>query len=250
MSTEQPRFVSPHIEKTGGISLMKFFIDLYGPEMVYQYMPETGFIRADKNPTVARLNPKSERIKSLLLANPLSRKMYPFLRRLIHNAEHPISVCEVPDNFAIIHGHFSPAEAPVKDAKLITVFREPLVRTLSHYNYWVEAEQKGAQTAEWFSPHMSFAEFALNEHMVNFQSKRIGPAGIGQFEHIGITEDLSAYCKIFDPEGCVPLPWLNKTHTMRQEGNNFDPNFISEYNDHHSDDIELYQSALDTIYSR
>ena len=79
----ESRFLSLHIEKTGGVSLRKFFIDLYGPREVYFFNPNTGFTSAESFPGLARMTPWGERIRYGLLENPLTRRLYPPLRRFI-----------------------------------------------------------------------------------------------------------------------------------------------------------------------
>ncbi len=190
------RFVSSHIEKTGGISMKRFFVDLYGPEQVFSYHPKRDrFVRADQDPVMGRLTPESYKIKSLLLSNSLGRWVYPYMRKLIKAVERPVFQMGIPEEFSVIHGHFSPSDVDISDARLVTVFREPLERTVSHYRFWKDCLVRGEPTPEWFNAGMSFEDFALSSHMSNFQSRRIGEGGLEQFEHVGATEKLSDFCR-------------------------------------------------------
>jgi len=236
------RFVSSHIEKTGGISMKKFFVDLYGSEQVFWYHPyEDGFVRADQDPTMRRLNTGSFKVKALLLASPAGRLLYPYACRLIHKMEKPAFQKEAPEEFTVIHGHFSPSDVDVSDARLVTVFREPLERVVSHYGYWRDSLNRGQPVPSWFDSNMSFGDFALSSHMSNFQSSSVGRGGFDQFDHVGVTGKLGDYCRYFDPEKTVVLLWLNKS--LSKKGQDLDSGFVEEFRAKNETDYKYYEQA-------
>ena len=124
------RYVSLHVEKTAGISMRRFFDQRYGPENVYHYIPGEGFIRSDNDPTVARLNPQVDRIKRVLVQAP---GVYRVLRKLLHATEKKEVLRDLPVDFCVIHGHFTYEQMRAVPGSFVTVMREPIERTASHY---------------------------------------------------------------------------------------------------------------------
>lgn len=239
------RYLSVHIEKTGGLSLRRFFVDLYGPQEVFFYDTSNGFIRADQLPAMKRLTPRVDRVKMLLLVNPVSRLLYPYIRKVIKALENPTVETQIPEEFSIIHGHFSPGDIAVDNAKLVTVFREPLNRTLSHFRFWLDSHAKGISLPSWFDPEMHFEDFALSSHMSNLQARYVGEDGLEQFEHVGVTRQLNEYCQFFDPTQSTPLPWLNRSRkTFTPDLNEA---FIKQFRSNNVLDYAFYSQALERV---
>ena len=232
------RLLSVHIPKTGGISLQKFWMDLYGPEHVYIYNGE-GFVRSDLLPGAKRLNPKAERIKIFLYRNPIGQKLYPVLRKALHRMERTVADPDPPKDFSVIHGHFMPHQVEVSNPKLVTVLRNPLARTISHYRFLLSSAKKGDKTPEWLDS-ASFADFIRREEFINFQAKYLGLKGPSGLWQIGITEELEAYCRIFDPKGSISLPKLNIGVARFP---NIEQVLVEEFKEENKTDYKLYKEA-------
>lgn len=234
------RLLSVHIPKTGGISLLKFWMDLYGCENVYQHHTRRGFIRSDQLPGAGRLNPKAEKIKKVLFTNPYGQKIYPTLRTILHALEKKPYNPNPPEDFAIIHGHFQPDELVLPNTKFVTVMREPLDRAMSNYVFWISMYKKGDKMPAWFSDKTSFREFVGNSEQINFQATYLNGRGLDSFAHVGVTEDLEGYSRIFDPEGKVILQKLNKAVIATPF---IEPDLVEEFKEANKIDYALYQNA-------
>jgi len=233
-SLRNDRIVSIHIEKTAGTSLLDFFCKVYGPQNVFFYHPKIGFLRQDKDPARLRRSYLGDWLKSILLQCP---SLYKLMRGTIHKRERQTIDFTIPSTFSVIHGHFSPDDFSVNAASYVTVFRDPLQRTRSHF----DDMKKWRGVVSNSCADLSFEEFALHESMVNFQTKRIRGKDLCSFCHFGITEDFDRYCRNFDRSGCIGLRRFNQSKKPNKIS--VSPSFLRRFEIAHREDIQLYQRA-------
>lgn len=228
------KIISMHIEKTGGTSMMRFFCDLYGPENVYFYHPRVGFKRQDQDSAYLRRTVIGDVIKDIVRRCP---RIYRTIRASLHRRESKSSEYKVPQNFSVIHGHFSYGDICVPGAMYVTVLREPLQRNRSHF----DDVSKWNGVVYTPSSKLSYSQFAFHESLVNFHAKRIGVHGLKPFSYVGMTERLEEYCRLFDPYGRVRLQKLNKSLTPSVSEPQHD--FLSRFMNTHALDYKLYSEA-------
>ena len=217
MSSETEKIVSIHIPKTGGTSLRDFFCKLYGDDKIIYYYPEgTGLYRA-KDYRLSIANPRIDRLKSLLVAHTQGQKLLNLLIRMRHNKKAPQLTFEnLPNDWTILHGHFNSDMLPgniTESAKKVTVIRNPLKRALSQYKFFLtRPDVVGKQP--WFFRGMTLEDFLLADHVTNFQTQFLGNDKLENFDHVGITENLSDYKRFFDIYGNIPIGRLNTTDSV------------------------------------
>lgn len=136
---------SVHVPRTGGSSLRKFWIDLYGPEKVLLYSRETErFHRAEDDGMLSRANPVLYFLRDIMVACNLNR-FYRLIRDLDYQRRR-VKEYSGGDysEFRVIHGHFPPVlitDLVKGDVSFVTVIRDPLERTLSAYFFYANWRQ-------------------------------------------------------------------------------------------------------------
>jgi len=251
MLLENQRILSLHVPKTAGTTLREYYQSLYGPENAYLYLEATDtIIRSDQEGGLS--NPALRLFKRALFTTEQGRDLYlQFMNtsRLAkglkrHFSEPATDLIEIPNEFSIIHGHFKYDKfESIPNAKLVTVVREPLSRTVSEYNYHKWRSSVGFQTPNWFDPKMAFLEFAMLERMQNYQSSLIGNT-LDRYVHTGTTCNLNKYVEFFDPDCRVKLTWAN-IGSSRFSDPELDESTMKKFRQANEQDYELFQRVIE-----
>lgn len=243
MHQEKP-IANVHIPRTGGSSLRAFWIDLYGPEQVLLYSIKTEeFHFAADDGMFNRASPALYFFRDILAACKMG-KIYNLVRRLDRQRREATRYSdELPSEFRIIHGHFSPKFVLKKfgDVRLVTVVRDPLERTLSGYFFLRKLESVDPQSMPpWYTSGMPFHEFAFLEPMVNYQTKFLETNDLHIFDYVGTSNDLERFCRYFDPGNKVTVHNLNTARRWQVE---LEPDFHQRFMKENAADYELYDCA-------
>lgn len=249
-SEKESPFISVHINKTGGTSLRKFYVDVFGKDRVYFYYPNEGGLHkaSDERAELLISRPILYWARDILIQSELGRQLY----QLLHNIRqakrvksiHILQQSDLPEDFAVVHGHFQPdyLGQTIPKGRMVTVLREPIARAESNYRYWKRLAAIGHQIPEtWFDPTMSFEDYAEYPDMVNFQSKALVGFSLSSFTQVGVTERLDCFCRFFDPKGRVPLLRLNVTRAVGRV--DISDSFRAKFQNMNYLDYALYREA-------
>ena len=132
------KHISLHIEKTGGTSLTKYYMDMFGPENVLIYNPVDDNVARSSEVANIRTKTIFERVKQLSLVQPFLPHISFLLIKYRKKNIKSIPVSDLPDDFVVIHGHFlaDKFNEQLPDALITVVIRHPLDRMLSHFAHW------------------------------------------------------------------------------------------------------------------
>lgn len=242
MSLERP-IASVHIPRTGGSSVRKFWLDLYGPDKVWLYSIDTGgFHSPVEDGIFSRGNPTLYFIRDILATARLSR-LYRLINQIAYQRREAKKSIDLPPDFRVVHGHFSPDFIMNKAGgiRLVTVIRDPLERTLSGYFFLRNLEPvEDKRMPPWYKRGMSFEEFAFSKEMVNYQTKFLGDHNLSIFDLVGTTDQLECFCRFFNPRGGVGVSRLNSSNRPRIC---LTEDFLSCFRDTYSLDYNLYETA-------
>jgi hypothetical protein len=195
------KHVSLHIEKTGGLTVKKFLVNLYDPKRVYFYSSVAGgFYRSDNTRSmfkIAPINPIADKI--VAYAVYLNRNL-PTERFLTSAAMYGdkgvIKASQLPSNWIATHGHFNSDlfESLTENPFRTVVLRDPLERMISHYADWKQSRG----FTNWrvniaFDTEITFRDFACMSELNNFQSKVLGKIPIEKFDVVGTTKNLDRF---------------------------------------------------------
>jgi hypothetical protein len=184
-----------------------------------------------------------------MASNKVGNILYKTLRSHIRRPQGQTEYT-IPKELAVVHGHFSidHFKETIPEGRLVTVLREPLARTISHYRFFKREKIIGGFTLPWFTLNMPFEEFAFHPEMQNVQAcyLRMAP-DLSQFEHVGITERMDCFCHHFDPEHTIQVPYLNTTGS---ELFLLSEQFIEAFKTHHSLDYALYEQAVQQVMNK
>ena len=249
MNPENKSYVSIHIPRTGGTSLREFFPRLFGPENTYFYYPNMGgLFRSDNQPVhFVQFNPRMQKLRDLMLYSKPGQLLYSDLYEVLNMLRKDRKIT-LPDGGKIIHGHFRPSRIELHNHLLITVVRDPLERTKSHYRWINQAIEEGLKSPAtyWFNPQMTFEDFALSERLVNFQAKWIG-SNLDQFHHVGITENIDKYVAQLTPTGNNLL--LNRLNCFERTIEiSTSSQFLEKFKQIYKDDYNIYNEAMSRIH--
>lgn len=237
----QPQFISEHIPRTGGTSLRKFFGEVFPKDKVYFYYSGGVFTSQETSSLVMRY-PFLSLVKSKLLYSNVGTRIYKFLRNFTPRQNlHQI----IDTSPTIIHGHqtIRKFKNQYPQAQLITVVRDPLERAVSHYFYIDQYQHSGWAIPKWskgINTDLPLDEFLLSEQIINFQAKAIDPHKLGDFTFIGVTEQLSHYCQLFDSSGNIPIPKINE---INRPPYSIAKNVRDKFKQLNRDDYLLHESA-------
>lgn len=244
MSLEDEKIItSIHIPKTAGISLKKFWVDLYGVENTFFLYPNKGGLyRASSEGTFRQPSPAMYQIKNILLSTEIGRLLYKVLYKNTKTKTATIDEKLLPVECKVVHGHFTPNhfKNTITDARLVTVLRDPLERAKSHYKY-LEAHSKiMAIDPQYFIRGMSFEDFTMLPYQINFQSSYLNDLSLSSFDAVGTVNDLNCYCKKFDLNEKLQVAKLNTTI-----GEVFvSEQFKEKFKKMNRNDYDLYTEAL------
>lgn len=246
LSIEKP-IASVHIPRTGGSSVRKFWLDFYGSDKVWLYSIDTGgFHRAAEDGIFSRGNPALYFVRDILVTSRLSR-LYRLINQIAHQRREARKSIDLPPDFRVVHGHFSPNFIMGKagDVRLVTVIRDPLERTLSGYFFLRNLEPvEDRRMPPWYKPDMPFEEFAFLDDMINYQTKFLKGYDLSLFDLVGTTDQLACFCRFFDPQGRVGVARLNSSNRPEMR---LTEDFLSHFRDTYSLDYNLYEAAQQRV---
>ena len=242
--------IHTHIEKTAGTSLLKFFENTVGKKNIAFYDPTTDSIIRVSDLGVS---PSNDLIDKLQLKSyafwPYAKQFYFKVRSSKRYAK------SIPDNIAIVHGHFSANrfDTMLPDVIRTVVIRDPLKRMHSHYDHWKRAKGRN----QWrimvpYDSHMTFEKFALLPEMQNYQKQALAGKDLKSFDLVGVTERLDTFTQAFYnvlvKEGYVKKNALSTTIeklNLHRKNHQVKTSMFEEvFKKFHKEDYELYKKAL------
>lgn len=247
MLTERP-IASIHIPRTGGSSVRKFWLDTYGSDKVWLYSLDTGgFHRAAEDGIFNRANPAFYFMRDILAASKLGR-LYELINQIAHQRRESKKSADLPSDFRVVHGHFSPdfIMGKVGEVSLVTVIRDPLERALSGYFFLRNLESvEKKRMPPWYRLGMKFEEFAFLDEMTNYQTKFLEGNDLSLFDLVGTTDQLECFCRVFDSQGRVSVSRLNSSNRPDIQ---LTEDFLYNFRDAHALDYNLYEAAQQRVF--
>jgi hypothetical protein len=173
----------------------------------------------------------------------------PLYRAVRNTLEHSRSIdpAKFTDtDFRVMTGHFNADrvdEWGLDGIPAVTVVREPLERSWSHYQHWKRTQGRFVRRNTLpYSDDTTFETFAMDERHKDYQSRFLGGLTL---DHIGVSEQLPA---LFEELG-LRVPDADALHL--NAGNHgdmpeFDSGFARDFVDQNRKDYELFQKAHDT----
>jgi len=157
--------VSVHIPKTGGVTFREWLEAWAGDRLVHDYAdrplaPEPAFARVRRR-----------------LARP-----------------------SLPPGTRVVHGHFraSKYRRSHPDARLVTWFRDPIERLVSHYHYWQRVpDLDNATCRRLLDEKLSLVEFARIPEMRDVHSRFLDGVPVSAFAFVGLTEAYDESLRLF-----------------------------------------------------
>jgi hypothetical protein len=261
--------VFTHIEKTGGVSVDWSCEQALGKRDIYIYSPKTDRFAKDSDNAVPMTSPVLEFFRSAIaapvvgtvIANIWAGSDRVYRSRLTKKYPN----LEIPDDAKLITGHFvaDQFEHLLEGRQQVRgiMFREPLDRMISHYNYWhrdrggddwrVRVPFRRGQDFQQY-----FEEFAMLPEHQNHQVNALGGLDINQFDVVGVTELTDEFIEAFlqrlaqegltlaGQENDFPKQHLNKNmmrKKIRKEA--LTDQFKRDFELYHSRDYALYEQA-------
>jgi len=155
-----------------------------------------------------------------------------------------------------IHGHFLPAKfltltsAGKCEMKFITWLRDPVERLFSHYHYFMRSydpSTAGPLFRKIVEDKWSLETFCFSEEYKNFYSKYLWNFPYDRFDFVGLTEfyedDLRQFSERFLKTEAKAYR-MNCAVESKIAGHRIDPGFRREVENFHSEDVALYNRAL------
>lgn len=244
-----------HIEKTGGTTV-KAAVEARIPRdkiLIYEAEEDT-VIRASET-LVNHTSPLVNAVRATIRKSPLLlpiRMTYLKLRDAHENGS-KTSASTPPNEFEVIYGNFKADrfDGVVDNPRLVTVFRDPLARTVSHFLQWRQTRGTAVlRDGLAYDSSTSFEEFAFSDAMQNFQSNTLGSKQLDDFEHVGVTEHLGKFLFTLDlvNEESTTLRLNASPNSDKSDLAVLDSDvFQRDYEAANSRDYELYFSALEQI---
>lgn len=229
--------------------MRKVIIDTYGASNVLTYNPITDRLLRASDRVIAtekRHQAAAERLASTSLLFPLAKAGLAIARKI--QSRNSFEVDDLPDDFRVITGHFSGAKfedvLPPEAAEYISVLRDPLKRTKSHFEHWKRSHGLAQfRIMVPFDSKMEFNEFAFLPELQNYQAQAIGMA-LSEYRLVGTLDYLSEF---MEELGLVQseqeVPNFNRGHYNRTS--NYSPDFVSRFEEFHNQDYELFQAVQD-----
>src|SRR5581483_287229 len=160
-----------------------------------------------------------------------------------------IDPSDLPPEFSVICGHFMGGRfeeiLPPEAASYISVVRNPLDRRMAHFRHWQRTHGRANfRLGLPYKPDVDFQHFAFLPELQNYQATtlQIDPERyrcIGTLEH---------FPEFLEELGCTPntnkTPHIGKTN--RTSPIALPQGFVSQFEDFHRADYELYQRTLET----
>lgn len=245
----QKLHLSIHIENTTGSSFVAQLGKLYGPDCLFLYdnQSETFTRLSDAPVTIGQNVLKTGR--DLLEKAPLVNKLIPGPEAGSSSLEgYPLN--ELPEEAAAVHGHFTPDlfDGAVESTLLTIVLREPLERMVRQYRDWVRREGR----VDWriplaYDPDLTFREFAFLKAYRNYQSKYLGDKRLGDFDVVGVLDQLEIHLCQIRGEDWSQVPIQNKKagygRFLKDKKLGLTPELIEEFKEYHLKDYAIYNQA-------
>lgn len=236
---------------------MDFFANVYKKRNILIYSIDTNEIfRANNWVMQIRFSPFINQIRT----KSFFKKLNPFINKtalfFLNSSDGKKQLDDFDNNWNLINGHFNADkfDTQIQNPFRTIIFREPLERTISHFRYWEKS--KGILNHRINIPYdqgISFRDFALNQQLVNFQSKSLGGMSIGDFDVVGITENMNSFVSDFlKKRGILEYPIeirkLNESSVKnKREGLGIDPTFIHKFTIFNAQDYECWEKAKEMI---
>lgn len=249
------RHINLHIEKTAGTSVQCLLQEAYGPENVLIYKARSHTFVRGSDYNLDRADPRVDLLKRVFQKTHLMPVVSRINVLVSGNKEVSHIAFDGLRNvdYKAVHGHFTMDmfKGILSSSFNTIVVRDPLERMKSHYMHW---QRNHGNTlfrvnVSWNSA-VTFADFAENPRLKNYQSQAIADRDLGDFDLVGTTENFDNFFRklailITDDNlagGCVPR--LNRTV---KRSNNSVLGITSEYIEHfkqtHETDYKMYKEA-------
>lgn len=249
------KILSCHIPKTGGTSIGRWHIDVFGPENVLFYRHNGDFLIRISQSAMSH----SSQIRAKELAKGLS--IYSLLvglyLKMVTNLPGRFSPENLPEDFQVIHGHFQANrfDRSLPDALRTVVLREPLERMISHYHHMKRRDPNQKIDGVNFDIGQSFQECAFLQGNQNFQTAFLAGRSIDEFDLVGVTDHMDIFTtrlyKRLGLDQVVPvIGRLNTASANSHQPLLLDSAFVARFREFHSQDYLNYQKALDLTLTR
>ncbi|MBS1249538.1 MAG: hypothetical protein MAG431_01118 [Chloroflexi bacterium] len=247
--------ISVHIERTGGTSLVAEFEEIYGAEKILIYSTLTKKLVRLSDIPVSPASESLSKVKAFIERTAILSFFYRIYLSVVDNINGVvpwIELDEIPDDAAVIKGHFRPdlfAEL-IPSSFTSVVLREPLTRMISQYRHWKRAGgDMGFRVEIPYDPEMTFEEYAFREELANFQTRALGMMKVDEFDLVGITSNLDKF--VARLKG-LPLQENFEATQVNYIGHEADyeelgitPQIIEKFKEFNAEDYENYQKAVE-----
>jgi len=245
-----------HIEKTGGTTLRRHLLELYGADNILIYQPRPGEFYWASEVRAPRTNPGVDLIKKVLRRFPVFMPIVARINVLTTTRRKGYSLDEIKGlEPKVVQGHFTAdlLEGVYPQPLWIVVLRHPLERMISHY--WHYQINRGENLFRVQPPFpLSFEDFAFHSFLRNYQTQALGKRPLEEFDLAGTTENLLSFVQRLTlllvgewPDSLV-LPRLNKLPrkpTLSELGVENTEEFVRLFEQHHALDYQNYHQALE-----
>lgn len=246
--------IIPHVEKTAGTTVLKHLISGFPADEVLRHSGALGFtLQSDLpivNHGVAKFDHGLEQtLRRLVDSTEIGKKLLT-LKRALDEVMLPESrdPYEVIEDISVVIGHFRADlfDTVERPKEVAMVFRDPLDRMISQYLHY----NRRRGVTRWRVNHpfgLSFEDYAFDPHNVNFQTNCLGTYDLDDIDIVGVTREMDKFLQsIGILDECESASRFNEapgnaTCRFRQ---GLGDSFVREFEDVHSADYELYESAL------
>jgi hypothetical protein len=251
--TRQRVHVSVAIEGTTNSSFLAELGQIYGPENVLVYKHSgRKFIRLSELP----YSPA----QSILIKGKEILGNSPFFNQINKGdpekgeAERWFSRRDLPKSTAAVHGTFTPEifKGIFENPFISIILKDPLERMITLFEEWTGSKGE----VDWrvsipYDKSLIFAEFALKEDFINYQSKCLGSKRLGDFDLVGISECQDEFIAQLKNKNWTGFQDQNSQAILfnKPKYRNLDitPEFLEQFRVSHQLDYSIYQQAKDFI---
>jgi hypothetical protein len=157
---------------------------------------------------------------------------------------------DLPENTAAVHGPFTPEifKGIFENPFISIMLKDPLERMITLFEEWTVSKGE----VDWrvsipYDKSLKFAEFALEEDFINFQSKCLGSKRLGDFDLVGISicqDGFIAQLKNKDWTGFLDQNSQSiQFNKPRYRNLEITPEFLEQFQGAHQLDYSIYQQA-------
>lgn len=247
--------LSIHIERTGGTSLQAEYEKLYGANHVLVYSVLAGKLLRISDIPISPSNETLSKAKVFVERTVILKTFYRLYLSIIDKSQDVlpwIELDEIPEDAAVIHGHFTPELfAELLPTSFTTVvLREPLARMISQYRHWQRAgDNMGFRVEIPDTNGMTFEKYAFRDELINFQTRALGSMSLEEFDLVGVTSKLDKF--VARLKGKPTLEDYKIAH-VNYMGNKPDyeelgitPKMIERFKEANAEDYKNYQKAME-----